>query len=111
MHYKVQKFMKFIKNWGVWMSEEELSTFNTNDWNACITLIEKHWNQTYGTFDIEGNGNQQILELTTGGWSDNEEIIDQLADTWFWFLWWQESKRGGYYKFIYTEVITYESYE
>ena len=95
------------------MTKEELSTFNTNDWNACIALLKKYWNEDYGMFNIEFNleaaGEQQILELTTGGWSDNEEIINQLVDTWFWFLWWQESKRGGYYKFIYTEKITYES--
>lgn len=91
------------------MTKRELLTFDTNDWNACITLIEKHWNQDYGMFNIEGTGEQQILELTTGGWSDNEEIINELADTWFWSLWWQESKRGGYYKFIYTERVVYES--
>lgn len=43
------------------------------------------------------------LELTTGGWSENEEIVDILYNKMFWFLWWQESKRGGYYKFVYSE--------
>ena len=41
----------------------------------------------------------QILELHTGGWSGNENIIDVLAETDFWELWWEESRRGGHYKF------------
>ena len=87
------------------LSEEELEILNKsiNDFHKCIGIIEKHWNQDYGTFDIEGKNGEVILELTTGGWSENEEIINTLCDTWFWFLWWQESKRGGYYKFTYSE--------
>ena len=90
------------------MSEEEKAILNSNDWHKCIGIIIKYWDEEHGTLGIEGKDGKQILELTTGGWSDNEKIINELSDTMFWFLWWQESKRGGYYKFIYTEVISYE---
>lgn len=90
------------------MTKEELSILNTNDWYECINIIERYWNQDYGTFDIEGKDGIQILELTTGGWSENEKIIDILYNKMFWFLWWQESKRGGYYKFIYSEKMGVE---
>ena len=92
------------------MSEEEKAVFNTNDWNKCIELIEKYWNTDYGTFEIckEKIIGRETLELTTGGWSKNEKILNEISDTIFWFLWWQESKRGGYCKFSYTEVISYE---
>lgn len=90
------------------MTNEEISTFNTNDFQQGINIIEKYWNQNYGTFDIEGKDGIIVLELTTGGWSENEEIIDILGNTMFWFLWWQESKRGGYYKFIYSERMGVE---
>lgn len=90
------------------MTNEEISTFNTNDFQQGINIIEKYWNQNYGTFDIEGKDGILTLELTTGGWSENEEIIDILCNTMFWFLWWQESKRGGYYKFIYSEKMGVE---
>lgn len=89
------------------MTKQELEILNSNDWEKCIGIIEKYWNDDYGTFNIEGHDEKQILELTTGGWSENEELINKIADTWFWFLWWQESKRGGYYKFIYSEKIEY----
>jgi len=94
------------------MNKKELDILNSNDWNKCIQLIEDYWNTDYGTCELcrERNGTE-TLELTTGGWSENENLIDQIAETWFWLLWWQESKRGGYYKFIYTEKINYESEE
>ena len=90
------------------MTNEEISTFNTNDFQQGINIIEKYWNQDYGTFDIEEKNGIIVLELTTGGWSENEGIIDILCNTMFWFLWWQESKRGGYYKFIYSEKMGVE---
>lgn len=90
------------------MTKEELSIFNTNDFHEGVRIIEKYWNQHYGTFDIEGKDRIITLELTTGGWSENEKIIDILCNTMFWFLWWQESKRGGYYKFIYSEKMGVE---
>lgn len=91
------------------MTDEEISIFNTNDFFEGVTTIEKYWNQDYGTFDIESKNGITVLELTTGGWSENEEIINILCDKMFWFLWWQESKRGGYYKFVYTEKMGVEN--
>ena len=91
------------------MKKNEYKVLNTNDWNACIEIIEKYWNRDYGTYEVcKEKSGTETLELTTGGWSENEEIIDLIADTWFWFLWWQESKRGGYYKFIYKEKINHD---
>lgn len=90
------------------MTEEEISILNTNDFYEGVSTLEKYWNQNYGTLNIEGKDGIVTLELTTGGWSENEEIIDILANTMFWFIWWQESKRGGYYKFTYTEKMKME---
>ncbi len=39
------------------------------------------------------------LELHTGGWSGNEDIIEALQDSMFWVLCWQKSERGGHYYF------------
>lgn len=86
------------------MNKEELDVLNSNDWNKCIQWIEEYWDLDYGTISIDKTEQGKVtLELTTGGWGKNEDIIDMLVDTMFWLLWWQESKRGGYYKFIYTE--------
>lgn len=84
--------------------EEFTSIFEANNWDSCIRWIEDYWNTDYGTFEAykEKDG-KTTIELTTGGWSENEDIIDMLADTVFWLFWWQESKRGGYYKFTYSK--------
>jgi len=41
------------------------------------------------------------LELHTGGWSGNEDIIHALKEnkSHFWFFYWQKSVRGGHYYF------------
>ena len=88
------------------LNKEEIEALNSNDWNKGMQIIEEHWNTDYGTISVDKTEKDRIIiELTTGGWSENEEIIEELSNTMFWFLWWQESKRGGYYKFVYKEVI------
>ena len=49
--------------------------------------------------------NGKILELHTGGWSGNEDIINALTDTPFWHFYWKESHRGGHYYFELPEEL------
>ena len=94
------------------MTKEQINVFNTNDWDKCVDLLKSCWNTNYGTILINKNKSGPItIELTTGGWSENEKIIDEITGTLFWFLWWQESKRGGYYKFVLVNKINYEEKE
>jgi hypothetical protein len=46
---------------------------------------------------VEHDGRK--LELHTGGWSGNEEIISVLQNSMFWVMYWQKSERGGHYYF------------
>ena len=39
------------------------------------------------------------LELHTGGWSGNEDIIQELRKTDLWWLFWVRSDRGGHFYF------------
>lgn len=39
------------------------------------------------------------IEMHTGGWSGNEEIIGHLKQSFFWLFCWQKSVRGGHYYF------------
>jgi len=63
----------------------------------------------YGTADLQGTEDGWSLRLTTGGWSDAEEIINQLEvcpadggsqEPWLWrILTWQTIERGGRFTF------------
>lgn len=41
------------------------------------------------------------VEMHTGGWSGNEDIIESLkkSKSLFWFCYWQKSLRGGHFYF------------
>jgi hypothetical protein len=46
------------------------------------------------------------MELKTGGWSGNEDIINALQqNVVFWTKYWRTSKRGGFYAFWADEEV------
>jgi hypothetical protein len=58
----------------------------------------------YGRVTYKDEDGKDILELATGGWSDNEEIIRALMDNHlFWIKYWESTHRGGLY--IFTQEI------
>ena len=71
----------------------------SDDWEEGLKIIKESWNTHYGIFQYEDHISYETIELKTGGWSENEEIINKLLDTTFWMLYWQKSERGGKYTF------------
>ena len=65
-----------------------------------INLIEENWQfADVGYFKFEKNKNKFKLELHTGGWSGNEDIINSLTKNIFWTVYWIKTERGGHYYF------------
>ena len=54
----------------------------------------------YGRCEVDGN----TWKVATGGWSGCEDVISAMrANSIFWAICWQLSKRGGYYEFTTKE--------
>ena len=57
------------------------------------------WGEDDGFFDLKGKRVLR-LELHTGGWSGNEDIIDAMQrNIYFWTRFWLKTERGGHYYF------------
>lgn len=81
------------------MSEKPLLEFKFGDDPlSFIEVINDHWwNPEWG---IKERGVKVVhLELHTGGYSDNEQLINELQNTDFWRLYWVKTERGGHYYF------------
>jgi len=63
-----------------------------------LDLIKRVWHTPDWGFRLAG---KRVLRLylSTGGCSDNEEIIAAMQENLFWLLHWQRSDRGGHYYF------------
>ena len=95
--YPTKRELEPIKIWDI--TEQGLDGF--------VELIRAAWNHNYGRFTITSEPDEldpekqvKFLILATGGWSGNESVMEAIDDNkWFNFYCWEESRRGGYYKF------------
>ena len=79
-------------------SKEILRQIETAE-GGIINLLQANWHWD-DCIRFKQKGKTFWLELHTGGWSGNEEIIDALGrNKMFWMLYWQKSERGGHYWF------------
>ena len=85
MEYPTDKELERIEKW---LHQER----------GLIDFVRSLWEYAdVGYFVLDGNK----LELHTGGWSGNEDIIEALKSNFiFWNVTWRKSERGGHYYFI-----------
>jgi hypothetical protein len=88
--YPTEYVLNTIRNWPY-----------QDGWNELMEFVFDVWK--YPThFDVRTvHGSATRYELTTGGWSGNEDIISAMQGNFlFWSLCWEESNRGGKYTFV-----------
>lgn len=90
--YPTNAELKTIKDW------DFLTNFTGGVKDFLPFLKDIWWMSDWG-YILKGK-NVLRLELHTGGWSGNEEIIGVLRRTMFWTLYWEKSVRGGHYYFM-----------
>jgi hypothetical protein len=87
--YPTEENLKIIEEW------------NGKNIEAFLAYIESLWH--WPDFGFKRKGGKVIrLELHTGGWSGNEDIIEALHKAWsgiFWTMYWMKSTKGGHYWF------------
>lgn len=88
--YPTEEQLEYIKNFDL----VKQGYFNLLDY------IYNIW--SYPDYYILG---ENALELHTGGWSGNEDIVYALQEnTLFWAMAWMKSERGGHYTFDLTRL-------
>jgi hypothetical protein len=66
---------------------------------ALLAYLKEIWWCGYGWSEHQSPSGW-IYSFSTGGWSDNEDLVGSLQDNLlFWALCWQQSRRGGHYRF------------
>jgi hypothetical protein len=88
--YPTNKELKIIEDWD--FTKQSVKNF--------LDFIKKIWNwANVGFYQLKGKRILR-LELHTGGWSGNEDIIVAIQNNeLFWLICWQKSVRGGHYYF------------
>ena len=77
---------------------EKIRDWSINDIVGLVSYLHELWQ-----YDDYVKWDGETLELHTGGWSGNEDIIDALRETMFWLMCWHRCERGGPYYFQVTE--------
>lgn len=88
-------------------TEETLKRIRTwphADFNGLMNFVIGLWQyqdyvEDYNAIDDFGKEVREV-NISTGGWSGHEEIVDALKQNKiFWMYCWQMSRRGGRYRF------------
>lgn len=92
--YPTNAELKFLEQNG------RLCTESLEKTEEYIDFIEGIWKYADdGYFKFSEYEGFIMLEMHSAGWSGNEEIISVLQRTFFWFLYWEKSTRGGHHYF------------
>jgi len=72
--------------------------FNTEAFDLAdeaFRLFKELYDTYYGSIYEDEN----LISIHTGGWSDNEELIEEFKLTSWWFRFHEISRKGGHYYF------------
>ena len=72
----------------------------SDDFPGLIKFVKELWWQAEWGWREVREGNSIIYYISTGGWSENEELISAMKNNhMFWLFCWISSHRGGHFEF------------
>lgn len=75
---------------------ERIASWPFQDCAGLMRFVRRAWHLADWGWREDG----REFAISTGGWSGNESLIDALErNAMFWSLCWQQSRRGGHYRF------------
>lgn len=73
---------------------EAIKLWPLGKFETLLEFIFEAWDDTYGV--VREDERAGTMELVTGGWSGNEEILSAMMfNRTFWSIYWESSSRGG----------------
>lgn len=79
---------------------EKIRKWDYHDFNGLMEFVRDRWSYPQYWYELKKN-NKTRYEISTGGWSGNEDLIQALEENMiFWSMCWEFSKRGGRYGFL-----------
>ena len=90
--YPEENDFELIKNWDI------------HDPRGVFEFLQEIWWAADWGFHIKRGRDYNYkwvmrINMSTGGWSGNEEIISVMKETMLWMLYWTNNRRGGHYTF------------
>lgn len=90
---------------GVYPTEELLNYISTYNIIECsskefIELVYDCWSYEYPYKHKYEDCGYTVYEMSTGGWSGNEDLVSALMENHLWWAFnWYSSRRGGHHVF------------
>jgi hypothetical protein len=85
----IRPLVEFIEN--IWWA---------SDWGFKLSKHKDEYASISAIGDKPSRKYHYVLELHTGGWSGNEDIIDAMEQNkWFYNFYWHSSRTGGHYEY------------
>ena len=79
---------------------DRIRNWPDDDFAGLMAFAKSIWWMSDWGWDEESVEGRTAFNISTGGWSGNEEIIDAMMDNkMFWLFCWEQSRRGGHYIF------------
>ena len=92
MNSKFDKYLMYVREKGIIVNVNPDALALADE---AFLLFKSLYDTNYGTIDE----NENLIAIHTGGWSENEELIEEFKHTGWWFLNHKITANGGHYYF------------